>query len=414
MTNDTQNINWNNTADIGDILMKNAGMNISKVSYLPTPKMNSPLIPTPTVGVGISGGPDLSKITQQGVGKLNAASSIVPKNAGVGNFLKGNMGAISSIGGGLFDTAGSMLGKNFDDGATDAVIDTASNVAGMFGPWGQAAGLALKGLNFADKLLGKSTKSVNINSGISGYGGADLNYKGKDFRFTQNKSRKREISQINNLKKVAMSGKMNTDSNLHQLSARNQAIGNVGMTNQTQLAGGQDFSPLMAKKGATLQDIRNYIKVRNIEKEVVQNPNLDDNLEKSEIQKFQNGGSLIPSGALHKNKHNLESVNPELDGEITKKGIPVISYAEEGDILEYEKDGKTPKLLAEGGEVIQHAEIEKDEVILNLCLTKKLVELMKKDTPEAMIEAGKILARELMENTTDNTGLIEKTIVNED
>ena len=39
---------------------------------------------------------------------------------------------------------------------------------------------------------------------------------------------------------------------------------------------------------------------------------------------------------------------------------------------------------------------------------------MKKDTSEAMIEAGKILARELMENTKDNTGLLEKTIGNED
>ena len=38
---------------------------------------------------------------------------------------------------------------------------------------------------------------------------------------------------------------------------------------------------------------------------------------------------------------------------------------------------------------------------------------MKKGTPEAMIEAGKLLAEELMENTTDNTGLIEKTIGNE-
>ena len=36
-----------------------------------------------------------------------------------------------------------------------------------------------------------------------------------------------------------------------------------------------------------------------------QNPNLDENLAKSEIQKFQNGGSLIPSGALHKNKHKI-------------------------------------------------------------------------------------------------------------
>ena len=149
---------------------------------------------------------------------------------------------------------------------------------------------------------------------------------------------------------------------------------------------------------------------------MVENSNLKEKIENQEtieVQKFLNGGSLIPSGALHKNKHNIESVNEELDGEITKKGIPVISYAEKGDVLEFEEDGKTPKLLAEGGEVIQHAEIEVNEVILNLSLTKKLIELMKKDTPEATIEAGKILARELMEDTTDNTGLIEKTIGDE-
>jgi len=85
----------------------------------------------------------------------------------------------------------------------------------------------------------------------------------------------------------------------------------------------------------------------------------------------------------------------------------------EGDVLEFENDGKTPKILAKGGEVIQHAEVEAGEVILNLSLTKKLIELMKENTPESMIEAGKILARELMESTTDNTGLIEKTIGNE-
>jgi wobble nucleotide-excising tRNase len=124
-------------------------------------------------------------------------------------------------------------------------------------------------------------------------------------------------------------------------------------------------------------------------------------------------GSVIPSGALHKNKHNLEQINLELDGEITKKGIPVISYAKEGEVLEYEADGKTPKIFAEGGEVIQHAEIEKEEVILNLSLTKKLIELMKKNDTESQIEAGRILSIELIENTQDNSGIIEKILENE-
>nr|DAE33126.1 MAG TPA: hypothetical protein [virus sp. ctrcb4]DAR12779.1 MAG TPA: hypothetical protein [Crassvirales sp.] len=51
--------------------------------------------------------------------------------------------------------------------------------------------------------------------------------------------------------------------------------------------------------------------------------------------------NLIPEGALHARKHNLEEVNPELEGQITKKGIPVITHSEGG--------------------VTQTAEIEKNE-----------------------------------------------------
>ena len=204
--------------------------------------------------------------------------------------------------------------------------------------------------------------------------------------------------------------KSNINDVQQQQNAATQAIGNTGLNTQKNLSSGVDYSVLTAKNGASLENIRNYIKTRNIKKEVCENPNLVENLEKTEIQKFQNGGNLIPSGALHKNKHNLEQINPYLDGEITKKGIPVISVAEKGDVLEYESDGKTPSKLAEGGEIIQHAEVEKEEIILNLSLTKKLLELMKDDNP---LEAGKILAKELMENTTDNTGLMDKVVNNE-
>lgn len=316
----------------------------------------------------------------------------------------------------VLDLGLTALGKESDalDGGVNAIADIAGNLNYVVPGLGTATKYTIKGLNFVDKALGKTTKSFSGNTGISGY--QDFSTQGKQFRLSQTGARERSEIETQGNKKMFTAAKTNTDALLKQQQARNQAIGNTGITNQNQLLGGQNYSVLTAKKGATLQDIRNYIKTRNIEKEVAQNPNLDikiENSENLEIQKFQNGGSLIPSGALHKNKHNLESIDSELKGEITKKGIPVISYAKEGDVLEYEADGKTPKVLAEGGEVIQHAEIEKDEVILNLSLTKKLIELMKKDTPEAMIEAGKILARELMENTTDNTGLIEKTIGNE-
>lgn len=309
-------------------------------------------------------------------------------------------------------TLSSGLSSIGDIGMNPALMSATGGVSGLIGG-------ALKGIGLVNDLTSKKINPVNISSGISGYGGSDLAYKGKQIGGISRLfgADKTEQNRVNKLKNSAILAKSNTDKLLKQNQAAMQGIFNTGIKNQTKLNGGNNYSVLTAKNGATLEDIRNYIKTRNIKKEVLQNSKLDEKIENqeiNEIQKFQNGGSLIPSGALHKNKHNLESVNSDLKGEITNKGIPVISYAEKGDILEYEKDGKTPKVLAEGGEIIQHAEIEKDEIILNLSLTKKLVELMKKDTSEAMIEAGKILARELMENTKDNTGLLEKTIGNED
>lgn len=111
-----------------------------------------------------------------------------------------------------------------------------------------------------------------------------------------------------------------------------------------------------------------------------------------DIPEFQNGGSInvIPDGALHARKHNMN-----LDG-ITEKGIPVVS----------EKDN---------GKIEQQAEIEKEEVIFRLEVTKKLEELEKKyyseetsqkEKDEYALEAGKLITEELLHNTKDNAGLL--------
>ena len=95
--------------------------------------------------------------------------------------------------------------------------------------------------------------------------------------------------------------------------------------------------------------------------------------------------NVIPDGALHARKHTIE--DEELNKSITSKGIPIISKED-------------------GGEVVQHAEIERDEIIFTLEVTKKLEELSKKGTDEAAIEAGKLLVEEILFNTDDRTGLI--------
>lgn len=117
-----------------------------------------------------------------------------------------------------------------------------------------------------------------------------------------------------------------------------------------------------------------------------------------EIGKFQLGGKIdknfIPQGALHKNKHHLEDVNPELEGSITKKGIPVIS-------------------MNEGGEIQQHAEVEKNEIVFSLDTTKTVEDLYRQyqetEDESILIECGKFITNEIMKNTED-PGKLRKTI----
>lgn len=104
-----------------------------------------------------------------------------------------------------------------------------------------------------------------------------------------------------------------------------------------------------------------------------------EELETPEIEET-NQKNLIPEGALHKNKHHMEHTEG-----LTQKGIPVI-----------DNDGE------------QQAEIELDEIIFTLEVTKKLEELYKEGTDEAAIEAGKLLVKEILFNTDDRTGLIAK------
>lgn len=103
------------------------------------------------------------------------------------------------------------------------------------------------------------------------------------------------------------------------------------------------------------------------------------------FRQFKNGGSfnVIPEGALHKNKHHLEDIDSKFE-DVTSKGIPVISESEKGDIT-------------------QHAEVEKEEIIFRLEVTKKLEELSKENTDDAALEAGKLLVTEILYNTVDKT-----------
>lgn len=109
------------------------------------------------------------------------------------------------------------------------------------------------------------------------------------------------------------------------------------------------------------------------------------------IDYLKEGGQMtvIPEGALHARKNNMEGAGEDF----TAKGIPVVD--KEGD---------------------QQAEIERDEIIFRKKITDKMEELYKKynseesssKKDEIAIEMGKILTCEITKHTDDRTGLIEE------
>lgn len=66
--------------------------------------------------------------------------------------------------------------------------------------------------------------------------------------------------------------------------------------------------------------------------------------------------------------------------------------------------------MSEGGDIDQQQEVERDELILHFDLTKKMEELAKDGSDEQMIEAGKLLAKEILRNTKDNKNKLLKTV----
>lgn len=109
-------------------------------------------------------------------------------------------------------------------------------------------------------------------------------------------------------------------------------------------------------------------------------------------QTFRQGGqmNLIPEGALHARKNNMKLAE---SGDVTHKGIPVV-----------DNQGQ------------QQAEIECNEIILNLTTTQKVEKFYKEykeeesqsKKDEIAIECGKMLAKSIIEDTDDKTDLIQE------
>lgn len=179
------------------------------------------------------------------------------------------------------------------------------------------------------------------------------------------------------------------DNYVKEQNRRNELLTNMSRTNtlrkQNNSAQEVNSQNINRFNGNTYQNLA-------IGKEGLKLPNREmlDAIYAKRVTSFKDGGvigvdsNVIPEGALHKELNHMEEYNKDLDKVITDKGIAVVTT---------DKDGK----------VEQVAEIEKEEIVFRLELTKKIEELWHNGSQEAMLKAGKLLVKEIMGNTDDNT-----------
>lgn len=286
-----------------------------------------------------------------------------------------------------------MGNKNFggQSEAVDAVVHGTSSALMKSGnPYLQAAGAALEVANFATKATGDSVAGFDVDINSSGYGnmghkdqksnrdwGAAIGLGGlfgKDKVEAQIAQRNREMQMALKAANIAEDVKFEQE-------ARANSVEDVIQENQIALQGGIDTSLLVARQGG----------------KIIRKAQDGAKLEDIKVSKEEN---VLPTGELHKNKHDLDLDN------ITEKGIPVV-------VVDDDSAETFEEVKAQEDSVQQQAEVEALEIIFNKELTDYLEENHKKvkdleNPEELLIEVGKRLTKEILQNTKDNDGLIEK------
>lgn len=356
-----------------------------------------------------------------------AGSTVKP---GGGLFSKANIGNTMSKAGGYADMIGSFIPKKEQSALTTGLnqgYDAAANmissvpgvgtivggamkIGGMLSDGLTALGVGTDQMTTTDKILDSKFMKLTPMGLVNAFGAkkADTIYKDNETWEQQGSAYGGSMAKVDDAltksgkKYGAFSGKARRKANTQIAEAKRQqnlvsdinqeaqdafAASNyrgIGLRNELALSGGYR-NMAVGRNGMKILDVESQwarevltkAKIRPKEKLEEQSP------------KFAEGGkvNVIPDGALHAHKHHLEDISPEYE-QVTSKGIPVVTEEE-------------------GGKLKQHAEIERNEIIFRLEVTKKLEELMKDGSDDAAIEAGKLLAHEIINNTVDNTGLME-------
>lgn len=356
-----------------------------------------------------------------------AGSTVKP---GGGLFSKANIGNTMSKAGDYADMIGSFIPKKEQSALTTGLnqgYDAAANrissvpgvgtivggamkIGGMLSDGLTALGVGTDQMTTTDKILDSKFMKLTPMGLVNAFGAkkADTIYKDNETWEQQGSAYGGSMAKVDDAltksgkKYGAFSGKARRKANAQIAEAKRQqnlvsdinqgaqdafAASNysgIGLRNELALSGGyrnmavgRNGMKILDAESQWAREVLTKAKIRPKEKLEEQPP------------KFAEGGTVnvIPDGALHAHKHHLEDISPEYE-QVTSKGIPVVTEEE-------------------GGKLKQHAEIERNEIIFRLEVTKKLEELMKDGSDDAAIEAGKLLAHEIINNTVDNTGLME-------
>lgn len=332
-----------------------------------------------------------------GANKTGSGDSGISGGLGLtkGSLTNLGFGAVNSITSGI--AQGKQTNKNSLDSARNNIFNTGTQVASLFGPIGTAVGAGLnaiqatggftntsKGLGAADAgnlivstvLPGagwftKKTDSYDVSDALansSGYTGTASdnqsisdNLAGRKLLFGKGKAN----TKISNAKIKDMTVNEILGYANDAFTASRNSVQDGFNRDQLAKSGNQwQYTTRIGKAGIKLEDVKRISRI------------------------YKEGGKMnvIPDGALHSRKNHLTDIDPEFEA-VTAKGIPVISKED-------------------GGEITQHAEVEKEEIIFTKEVTDKLEELRALGTNEAAIEAGKLLAIEIVENTIDKTNNI--------
>lgn len=364
---------------------------------------------------------------------LSGATSSGGFNIGAG--LKGSAGGLAAIGGDLIARGGQALGRSkYGDNITSAQNNTRSAIRqgiASFGPigWAVAAGTGVVDaigaatgteLSNIDRNAAKraGVKGVGVQNtlnylpGVSTLAGATGWALGVDRTSSFGMSDEAEAmapgyaGTVNDLRaaeqlgnKRFLTGKQTRKAQgfVDDAIANNQLLAQLNVTNT--MRKNSDYYQDLAHQNINRYAGENYLSMRMGREGLKLMPaeEIRAILAKRKTEKLQNGGtigtpgidsSVMPTGNLHKELNHMEDVNPELAEEITRKGIPVVSVTEDGEFQ-------------------QIAEIERDEFIMSKSLTDEIERLYKIGDDEAMIACGKLVANEIIDNTSDPNNVIE-------